>query len=271
MVPVNLWKYEEVGTTDSANKELSQLMGHKVFDFPKPVNLVKRMIQIAALEKDSIVLDFFSGSATTAHAVMQLNAEDGGDRSFIMVQMPEQTDECSEAYKTGYKNICEIGKARIHRAGEKIKADMPVHSEGLDIGFKVFKLYSTNLKIWDNTPSDNELEVTKRIQESVLYLVDDRKDIDVVYEIMLKFGLPPTLPVQEVTLKGTTGYIVLNPEYKVFVCLQSNITIESVVAMLADLPFVSTFIFADRCFSDYNTLISTQELLKKSERKMRLF
>ena len=120
MVPVNLWKRDEVGTTDAASKELSVLMGAKVFDFPKPVELVKTMTQIAASEKDCIILDFFSGSATTAHAVMQLNAEDGGNRRFILVQLPEVCDEKSEAYKAGYKNICEIGKERIRRAGKKL-------------------------------------------------------------------------------------------------------------------------------------------------------
>ena len=114
-------------------------------DFPKPLRLMKRMVSIAT-DKNSIILDFFSGSATTAHAVMQLNAEDGGHRKFIMVQLPEPCDEASEAYKAGYKNICEIGKERIRRAGDKIKSESPMTTQDLDIGFRVLKLDDTNMQ-----------------------------------------------------------------------------------------------------------------------------
>ena len=123
MVPVDLWRQEDTGTTDQASKELENLLGRKIFDFPKPKELIMRVISLIIngdTGKDSIILDFFSGSATTAHAVMQMNAEDGGHRKFIMVQLPEKTDEKSEAYKAGYKNICEIGKERIRRAGKQI-------------------------------------------------------------------------------------------------------------------------------------------------------
>ncbi|MDR2267190.1 MAG: site-specific DNA-methyltransferase [Christensenellaceae bacterium] len=243
----------------------------KIFQSPKSVDLIKVLIKMSQAKDSDIILDFFSGSATTAHAVMQLNADDGAKRKFIMVQLPEQTDERSEARKAGYKNICEIGKERVRLAGQKIKAGKSAHTNDLDIGFKVFKLDSSNLKIWDNSPSEDECEVAMRIQESILYLVDGRGEIDMVYEIMLKFGLPLTLPVQEVMVKGATGYIISNPTYKVFICLHSHITLESVEAMLTDLPPVGTFIFADKCFVDASALINTQEILKKSECKMRLF
>ena len=124
MVPVDLWRREESGTTDLASKALEELLGRKIFDFPKPVELIKRIISLIINDennKDDIILDFFSGSATTANAVMQLNAEDGGNRKFIMVQLPEVCDEKSEAYKAGYRTICEIGEERIRRAGKKIK------------------------------------------------------------------------------------------------------------------------------------------------------
>lgn len=271
MVPVNLWKREDVGTTDAASKELSILMGAKIFDFPKPVDLVKFMSQIVASDKDSIILDFFSGSATTAHAVMQLNAEDGGHRRFICVQLPEKTDEQSEAYKAGYKTICEIGKERIRRAGEKIKEENKDKEgiENLDIGFKVFKLDSSNLVKWDNTPTTDEEEVKKRIQQSLFYLVEGRKDLDLVYEIMLKYGLSLTLPVEERKFDGITAYIINHPDYKVLVCLEPNITLSAVEEM--DKETIGTYIFADRCFADANILSNTEEILKKKDKEMRLF
>lgn len=271
MVPVNLWKREDVGTTDAASKELSILMGAKIFDFPKPVDLVKFMSQIVASDKDSIILDFFSGSATTAHAVMQLNAEDGGKRKFICVQLPEKTDEQSEAYKAGYKTICEIGKERIRRAGENIKEENKGKEgiENLDIGFKVFKLDSSNLVKWDNTPTTDEEEVKKRIQQSLFYLVESREDLDLVYEIMLKYGLSLTLPVEERKFDGMTAYIINHPDYKVLICLQPNITLSAVEEM--DKETIGTYIFADRCFADANILSNTEEILKKKDKEMRLF
>ena len=271
MVPVNLWKREDVGTTDAASKELSILMGAKIFDFPKPVDLVKFMSQIVASDKDSIILDFFSGSATTAHAVMQLNAEDGGHRKFICVQLPEKTDEQSEAYKAGYKTICEIGKERIRRAGEKIKEENKDKEgiENLDIGFKVFNLDSSNLVKWDNTPTTDEEEVKKRIQQSLFYLVEGREDLDLVYEIMLKYGLSLTLPVEERKFDGITAYIINHPDYKVLVCLAPNITLSAVEEM--DKETIGTYIFADRCFADANILSNTEEILKKKDKEMRLF
>ena len=271
MVPVNLWKREDVGTTDAASKELSILMGAKIFDFPKPVDLVKFMSQIVASDKDSIILDFFSGSATTAHAVMQLNAEDGGNRRFICVQLPEKTDEQSEAYKAGYKTICEIGKERIRRAGEKIKEENRDKEgiENLDIGFKVFKLDSSNLVKWDNTPTTDEEEVKKRIQQSLFYLLEGREDLDLVYEIMLKYGLSLTLPVEERKFDGITAYIINHPDYKVLVCLAPNINLSAVEEM--DKETIGTYIFADRCFADANILSNTEEILKKKDKEMRLF
>ena len=148
MVPVDLWRQDDTGTTDQASKKLENLLGRKIFDFPKPKELVMRVISLIIngdAGKDSIILDFFSGSATTAHAVMKLNAEDGGHRKFIMVQLPEKTDEKSEAYKAGYKSICEIGKERIRRAGRKIKEDAGLTAPAdLDIGFRCLRLDESN-------------------------------------------------------------------------------------------------------------------------------
>lgn len=269
-VSTNLPK--EIGMTKEGTAEITELFEKKVFGFPKPVALLKFLISITTkFDNDAIILDFFSGSATTAHAVMQLNAEDGGNRKFICVQLPEKTDEQSEAYKAGYKTICEIGKERIRRAGEKIKEENKDKEgiENLDIGFKVFKLDSSNLVKWDNTPTTDEEEVKKRIQQSLFYLVEGREDLDLVYEIMLKYGLSLTLPVEERKFDGITAYIINHPDYKVLICLQPNITLSAVEEM--DKATIGTYIFADRCFADANILSNTEEILKKKDKEMRLF
>ena len=269
-VSTNLPK--EIGMTKEGTAEITELFEKKVFGFPKPVALLKFLISITTkFDNDAIILDFFSGSATTAHAVMQLNAEDGGHRRFICVQLPEKTDEQSEAYKAGYKTICEIGKERIRRAGENIKEENKGKEgiENLDIGFKVFKLDSSNLVKWDNTPTTDEAEVKKRIQQSLFYLVESREDLDLVYEIMLKYGLSLTLPVEERKFDGMTAYIINHPDYKVLICLQPNITLSAVEEM--DKETIGTYIFADRCFADANILSNTEEILKKKDKEMRLF
>lgn len=258
--------------TSSATKELSNMLDGKFFDNPKSVNLILRELRLFThYDKNAIILDFFSGSATTAHAIMQLNAEDGGNRKFICVQLPEKTDEQSEAYKAGYKTICEIGKERIRRAGEKIKEENKGKEgiDNLDIGFKVFKLDNSNLVKWDNTPTTDEEEVKKRIQQSLFYLVEGREDLDLVYEIMLKYGLSLTLPVEERKFDGVTAYIINHPDYKVLICLQPNITLSAVEEM--DKEAIGTYIFADRCFADANILSNTEEILKKKDKEMRLF
>ena len=267
--PENIWEGNKFGTTRQAAATIKELFnGRQIFDTPKPHELIKAMLSFIS-SKDSLVLDFFSGSATTAHAVMQLNAEDGGHRKFICVQLPEKTDEQSEAYKAGYKTICEIGKERIRRAGEKIKAESPLTTQDLDTGFKVFKLDSSNLVKWDNTPTTDEEEVKKRIQQSLFYLVDGRSDLALVYEIMLKCGLSLTLPVGERDFDGVTAYIIDYPDYKVLICLQPNITLSAVEEM--EKEDVGTYIFADRCFADANILSNTEEILKKKDKEMRLF
>lgn len=269
-VPPNFISAKQGSTIEESGKRLAELFGVSVFDYPKPTELLKYLLRFKD-DSDSIILDFFSGSATTAHAVMQLNVEDGGHRKFICVQLPEKTDEQSEAYKAGYKTICEIGKERIRRAGEKIKEENKDKEgiENLDIGFKVFKLDNSNLVKWDNTPTTDEEEVKKRIQQSLFYLVEGRSDLDLVYEIMLKNGLSLTLPVEEREFDGVKAYIINHPDYKVLVCLQPNITLSAVEGM--DKETIGTYIFADRCFADANILSNTEEILKKKDKEMRLF
>ena len=275
----------DVANTGDGTDCLTELFGIKdIFENPKPYEIVIKLLKPITTKND-IILDFFSGSATMAHAVMKLNAEDGFNRKYICVQLPEKTEPNSVANKAGYQTICEIGKERIRRAGEKIlkeSGDRRVESgeddrnstlnsqnSTLDIGFKVFKLDSSNLVKWDNTPTTDEEEVKKRIQQSLFYLVEGREDLDLVYEIMLKYGLSLTLPVEERKFDNVPAYIINHPDYKVLVCLAPNITLSAVEEM--DKETIGTYIFADRCFADANILSNTEEILKKKDKEMRLF
>lgn len=221
----NWWTHEQFGHNQRASDLLNQLMGYKnLFDNPKPIELIRGFIQVSNAKHDDIILDFFSGSATTAHAVMQLNAEDGGNRKFIMVQLPELTDEKSVAYKAGYKNICEIGKERIRRAGEKIVQE--TGKTDLDIGFKVFKLDSSNVKLWD--PDFANLEQTLfDLQNNIK---EDRTKEDLLYEILLKIGLSLTTPIEEIDYKGKTIYNV--GFGSVLLCLEDEIDLDIVNEMM---------------------------------------
>ena len=189
------WVDKKYNFVSNGTNILENLMGEKVFDFPKSIYYVKDIINLIS-KKNGYVLDFFSGSATTAHSVMQLNAEDGGNRKYIMVQLPFLTKNSSTAYKAGYKNICEIGKERIRRAGDKIKEDetLPLENrEKLDIGFKVFKLDSSNIKEWDTDTND----LQQSLLDSVENIKSDRNSLDVLYEILLKYGLDLNVPIKE--------------------------------------------------------------------------
>ena len=182
IVPISIWSYDEVGHTQSASQDLKKLFdGEDFFDYPKPVELIKRTLQIAS-NRESIILDFFSGSATTAHAVMQLNAEDGGKRKFICVQLPEVCDEKSEAYKAGYKTICEIGKERIRRAGAKIKEENGLSAQGLDVGFRVLKLDSSNMKEVYYRPEQYQQTLLDDLTDNIKA---DRTPLDLLFQVML--------------------------------------------------------------------------------------
>ncbi len=236
-------------------------MNSDVFDNPKPVELLKYLLFIGT-NKNSITLDFFSGSATTAHAVMQLNAEDGGNRKFIMVQLPEPTDENSEAYKAGYKNICEIGKERIRRAGEKIKAEYKdkENIENLDIGFKVFKLDTSNIRKWQ--PDYDNLE--QSLLEYVDNYVEGRTELDVVYEIMFKYGLDLTYPVDEFIIAQKKVYSI--GFGMLMICLDDEITTEIAKGILEKIkelsPESSRVVFKDNGFKTDSNKTNIKEILK---------
>ncbi len=205
LVPISIWYHDEVGHTQSASQELKKLFdSKKYFDYPKPIDLIKKTMQISTSE-DSIILDFFSGSATTAHAVMHLNAEVGGNRKFIMVQIPEETDEKSEAYKAGYQNICEIGKERIRRAGKKIKAENPETAKDLDIGFRVLKLDSTNMKDVFYTPEDTNISMFSDLTDNIK---DDRLPEDLLFQVMLDLGVVLSSKVETITIDGKNVFSV---------------------------------------------------------------
>ena len=201
--PENLWEGVRFGTTRTAAAVIKSLFDNKqVFDTPKPHELIMRMMEIATVE-DSIILDFFSGSATTAHAVMQLNAEDGGRRKFIMVQLPEATDEKSEAYKAGYKNICEIGKERIRRAGKKIKEGSPLTTQDLDTGFRVLKLDSSNMEDVYYTPA--EFNEQKLFDDNIK---PDRTEEDLLFQTMIELGIELSAKIEKRSIAGKTVWSV---------------------------------------------------------------
>ncbi|MDR3050416.1 MAG: site-specific DNA-methyltransferase [Oscillospiraceae bacterium] len=306
VVPATWWPFTEVGHNDEAVKETAELLGKKVFSTPKPIRLLKQILFLAtAPKKDDIVLDFFSGSSAIVHAVMQLNAEDGGNRRFILVQLPEVCDENSEAAKAGYKTICEIGKERIRRAGKKILEEQagllgmvrdhqtrfgeitPLEpfaefvngeaslqrqaeiSKRLDVGFRVFRLDSSNLKLWDDSPivGEDKVEIfTQRLLGMLEILKPDRSDVDVVYEVMLKLGQDLCAPILQIELPESscqlpekravygvcavppleTGNWQLGTNVKFIVCLALNITVEDAEIMAAYAP--GRIVFADQCF-----------------------
>ncbi len=229
--------------------------GSEIFKYPKPTLLLTKLINQTKTE-NSIILDFFSGSATTAHAVMKLNAEDGGNRKFIMVQLPEKTDESSEAYKAGYENICEIGKERIRRAGKQIKEELEKEGKdtsSLDIGFKVFKLDETNIKEWD--AYEEVTEQTLFNQEQVLK--DGRSKDDLLYEILLKYGVFDK-KVKEITVNNKK--MVSVGENSVILDLSDSISLDDVKAITQLKPM--TVIFYEDGFEDDNVKINAEVILK---------
>ena len=256
------------GTTDSAAKHVNNnLFGaEELFSNPKPIELLRYIIDISTNE-ESIVLDFFSGSSTTAEAIMKINSELSGQRKFIMVQLPENTCEKSEAYKAGYKNICEIGKERIRRAGDEIVGEN-IDKEGidcLDIGFKVFKLDSSNIKPW-NPDYDN---IKMSLEDTIDNFVPARTEEDVIYEIMLKYGVDLIYPIETREFKGkkvfSIGFGAL------IICLNDEINLDIVQAMV-DLkkelnPHVTRFVFKDNGFKTDSVKTNTIEILKRNNIK----
>lgn len=245
---------EDIGMSQNGTKEITELFAGKVFSFPKPSSLIKFLTRIHT-KKDDLVLDFFSGSATTAHAVMQLNAEDGGHRKFIMVQLPEPCDEKSEAYKAGYKNICEIGKERIRRAGEKIKEDNPLTTQDLDVGFRVLKLDDSNMKDVYYAAGDYEQGMLTGLESNIK---EDRTDLDLLFGCLLDWGLPLSLPYTSEQIDGCTVHIYNDGD--LIACFDNNIP-ESVVKEIAKRKPLRA-VFRDAGFADSPAKINVFEIFK---------
>lgn len=266
---MTIWKHTEVDHSQGATQKLAKLFdGKKFFDYPKSVELIKRCLQLYS-DSDCYIIDFFSGSATTAHAVMQLNAEDGGHRKFIMVQLPEKTDEKSEAFKAGYKNICEIGKERIRRAGKKIKAqlmaegketrdiaekkaqgnavatskaywiDSPEYKSAnkqmasdLDTGFRVLKLDSTNMKEVYYNPAEITIDT---IMGTVDNIKEDRTPEDLLFQVMLDLGVLLSSKIEQSTIGGKTVFNV--EDSYLIACFDDNVTDEVITAIAKQKPY----------------------------------
>ena len=254
MTPITIWKYLDVGHNQEARQELKKLFDEKAyFDGPKPIRLLNRILTIANVKKDDFILDFFSGSGTTAHAVMQLNAEDGGKRKFIMVQLQEECAENSEAYKAGYKNICEIGKERIRRAGQKIKEENPLTTQNLDIGFRVLKCDSSNMEDVYFTPKDY---MDKQQSLFVDNIKKDRSDEDLLFDAMLKLDTPLSSKIEKINIAGKTVYNVAQGH--LMACFDKNVTDEVITAIAKEMP--SYFVMRDSSQADDSVAINFEQI-----------
>lgn len=263
--PNSLWLHSEAGHNQEGKQEVKKLFEDKgFFDGPKPVRLLEMILKLALSDGDDIVLDFFAGSGTTAHAVMALNAEDGGNRRCISVQIPEMVDEKSEAYKAGYKTIADISKERIRRAGEKIKAEKQTDQGDLfnqdsgtelDIGFKVFKLEETNFTQWDDKMTDAKSALLKSVQA----LKPDCTQEDALYEILLKYGVDLSLAIQELTIKGKKVYSLA--DNYLLICLEKELDLETIEEIAKLNP--ERVVFYDNGFKDDVVKLNAGETLKK--------
>ncbi len=268
VTPITLWKYNEVGHNHEANNDIKALDLNGLFNNPKPIRLIQRILTLSTNSKQEpdTILDFFSGSATTAHAIMQLNAEDNGNRKFILVQIPEPTPEKSEAKKAGYETITEIGKERIRRAAQKIKTEHP--DTQADLGFKVFKLDTSNIKKWQPNMDD----LAKDLLSAVDNILPDRTSQDLLFEVLIKYGLPLTLPIEQIRLGGgekidqtTQTWNVANGT--LVACFDENITLNTVQAIIElstpENP-VLRVVFRDTKFAGDITKTNTIQRLKQA-------
>lgn len=244
------------GSNEDADEELRLLMGtQKLLDYPKPVRLILKLMASYRQKDNIVVLDFFSGSATTAHAVMQLNAEDGGNRKFIMVQLPEKCDEKSEAYKAGYKNICKIGKERIRRAGAKIKDENGLTAQNLDTGFRVLKLDSSNMQdVYYNPAAVSQTLLDATIDN----IKPDRTPLDLLFQVMLELGVPLSAKIEENVVNGKTYYAVNGND--IIACFDDDIDEEVITAIAKQQPLYA--VFKDQSFASDSVAINNEQLFK---------
>lgn len=253
----NSWfSAQRVGTTSNGTKEMKKIFdGKALFDKPKPTTLLKKLILLMNVEDNEIVLDFFSGSGTTAHATMALNSEDGKNRKFIMVQLPENTDEKSVAFKSGYNNICEIGKERIRRAGEKIKSENPLLTSDLDTGFRVLKVDSSNMKDVYYSPNEISQDFLSALESNIK---EDRTDLDLLFGCLLEWGLPLSLPYKSIEIDGCMVHNY--NEGDLIACFEENISV-NVMKEIAKLTPLRA-VFRDSSFENSAEKINTSEIFK---------
>lgn len=246
----------EGGKNEDGDEEIKKIFNIKgqnyLFSYPKPVALLKKVLSTIK-EKEYFALDFFSGSATTAHAVMQLNAEDGGKRKYIMVQLPEKCDEKSEAFKAGYDNICEIGKERIRRAGKKIKEENPLTTQDLDIGFRVLKLDSSNMKDVYYKPEDYSQGFLGQLEDNIKA---DRTPLDLLFQVMLELGKPLSAKIDEEEIAGKKVFIV--DDNDLIACFDENITEDVVKAIAQKKPLYA--VFRDNSFSSDTVAVNFDQI-----------
>ena len=244
----------ELNTTQGS-RLIAEYFESKIFEYAKPHQLICKCMKIANCDKNALILDFFSGSATTAHAVMQLNSEDGGNRKFIMVQLPEKTEEKSEAFKAGYKNICEIGKERIRRAGKKIKEESPLTTQDLDTGFRVLKLDSTNMQDIYYSPKDiSQADLFSQVDN----VKPDRTGEDLLFQVMLELGATLDSKIETTTVAGKTIYNVA--EGYLVACFDPDVTDEVVKAIAQMLPAYA--VLRDTSMKDDSTATNFEQIFK---------
>lgn len=251
MAPTSIMFYKEVGHSQEGAQEVSKLLDGGFFNGPKPQRLIQRLITLANLKDDSIIVDFFSGSASTAHAVMQLNAENGGKRKFIMVQLPEKTDEKSEAYKAGYKNICEIGKERIRRAARKIAEENP--EAKFDGGFRVLKCDSSNMKDVYYQSSEYEPSLFSSLEENIK---EDRTPEDLLFQVMLDLGVLLSGKIEETTIAGKKVFNV--EDNYLIACFDDNVTDEVITEIAKQQPYY--FVMRDSSMASDNVATNFEQI-----------
>lgn len=255
LTPLTIWKRSDVGDNQDSRRVIRELFGSVgIFDTPKPVNLLKRMLQIGTRSED-IILDFFAGSSTTAHAVMQLNAEDGGNRPFIMVQLPEACNEKSEAFKAGYKNIAEISKERIRRAGKKIKEEHATTAATLDTGFRVLKVDTSNVKEIYYTPDQIKQD---ELALQVDHIKEGRSPEDLLFQVMLDWGIDLALPITPEKIQGRQVYFV--DENAIAACFETGIDEDFVKELAKRQPLRA--VFRDSSYADDAVKINIGEIFK---------
>ena len=236
--------------TASDKKLIERLFGHLVFEFPKSMDMMKQLISLCTDEED-LILDFFSGSATTAHAIMELNAEESKNRKYILIQLQEKTDEKSEAYKAGYKNICEIGKERIRRAGKKIKEESPLTTQDLDTGFRVLKLDSSNMEDVYYTPADfNERDL---FEDNIK---PDRTEEDLLFQVMIELGIELSAKIEKKEIAGKTVWNV--SDGYLLACFDENVNESTITAIAKQHPYY--FVMRDASLATDNVADNFEQI-----------